>query len=66
MAAIDAARTNLSLNPELDSDKATFVEFDAVEYLQKSVEEGSSYDLIILDPPKFAPNAKSLLKATQK
>ena len=64
--AIDAASLNLSLNKNLDQKKATFIRRDAIEYMKECVNEGAEFDVIILDPPKLAPNMKSLENATSR
>jgi 23S rRNA (cytosine1962-C5)-methyltransferase len=57
--AIEAAQANLEING-LGNDRHRLVCADVFEYLQ-SVQE--SFDLIVLDPPSFAPNKRSLTKA---
>jgi 23S rRNA (cytosine1962-C5)-methyltransferase len=64
--AISSAILNLSLNPGLDSSKANFYKADAIDYMKECLSRGDEFDLIVLDPPKMAPNAKSLNNATKK
>jgi 23S rRNA G2069 N7-methylase RlmK/C1962 C5-methylase RlmI len=64
--AIDRARENLLLNENLDSSKAQFIESDAESFMQAAISRGESYDVIVLDPPKLAPNADALAKAKKK
>lgn len=41
------------------SDNITWIEEDASLFMKKAATEGKSYDIVILDPPKLAPSAKS-------
>lgn len=62
--ALDAARINLSLN-DLPSERAEWVEADVFQYLRRLRDAGRSYDLIVLDPPKFAPTAQHVERASR-
>lgn len=62
--ALDAARINLDLNG-LPSDRAEWVEADVFQYLRLLRDKGRSYDLIVLDPPKFAPTAQHVERASR-
>src|ERR1700744_1652674 len=62
--ALDAARVNLSLN-DLSSEHAEWVEADVFQYLRRLRDGGRSYDLIVLDPPKFAPTAQHVERASR-
>ncbi|MBV8656317.1 MAG: class I SAM-dependent rRNA methyltransferase [Burkholderiales bacterium] len=62
--ALAAAKLNQSLNG-LDSAAAEWVEADVFQYLRKLRDMGRSYDLIILDPPKFAPTAQHVERAAR-
>jgi 23S rRNA (cytosine1962-C5)-methyltransferase len=62
--ALDAARVNLSLN-DLPGERAEWVEADVFEYLRKLRDKARSYDLIVLDPPKFAPTAQHVERASR-
>ena len=53
--ALATARTNLALNRSLDAGRATWVEADVFSELRVLRNRGESFDLIVLDPPKFAP-----------
>jgi 23S rRNA (cytosine1962-C5)-methyltransferase len=53
--ALALARDNLALNPALDAARAEWREADAFAELRKLRDRASSFDLIVLDPPKFAP-----------
>jgi 23S rRNA (cytosine1962-C5)-methyltransferase len=62
--ALDAARVNLSLN-DLPAERAEWVEADVFQYLRLLRDKGRSYDLIVLDPPKFAPTAQHVERASR-
>lgn len=55
--ALATAARNLALNPQLDAGRADWWEDDVFEALRSLRTEGRSFDLIVLDPPKFAPSA---------
>ncbi len=66
----DAALTVAARNAELNDvqDKVRFVRADAFDFMQSELDAGAaaSYDVIVLDPPKFAPSKPSLKKALPK
>lgn len=55
--ALEAARANLARNPHLEADRAEWLEADVFKALRDFRTEGRKFDLIVLDPPKFAPSA---------
>lgn len=55
--AIEGGQRNLALNPQLDASRAEWHEGDVFEALRRFRTEGRKFDLIVLDPPKFAPSA---------
>ncbi|WP_018991864.1 class I SAM-dependent rRNA methyltransferase [Aromatoleum toluclasticum] len=55
--ALEVARRNVELNPQLDADRAEWMEADVFAALRALKAEGRTFDLIVLDPPKFAPSA---------
>jgi 23S rRNA (cytosine1962-C5)-methyltransferase len=57
-------RENVSLNT-LPADRHTTLEGDVFQLLRKFRDEARSFDLIILDPPKFAPTAAQAEKAAR-
>lgn len=61
-AAIEAVQRNFELNklPTEHRDIAT----DAFEFVEQEIIKKNKYDLVITDPPSFAPNAKSVQAAT--
>jgi len=60
--ALNMAQVNIELNGLLD-DKVRFIESDVFEFLRKTDQSEKSYDMIILDPPKFAASKAHLKKA---
>lgn len=62
--ALQLAEANLALNP-LPAERASFVEADVFKYLRLLRDQGKSFDLIILDPPKFAPTAQHVQSAAR-
>ena len=60
--ALNAAKTGVAFN-HLDRGRCKFLKKDVFAYLREQVEKGAKYDLVILDPPKFAESAANLKKA---
>ncbi len=63
-ALVTAAR-NLAHNPQLDASRAEWREDDVFQALRGFKTEGRKFDLIILDPPKFAPSAAHAERAAR-
>jgi 23S rRNA (cytosine1962-C5)-methyltransferase len=63
--ALDAARRNMTNNPQLDAERAQWLQADVFEALRTLRGEGRRFDLIILDPPKFAPSAAHVERASR-
>ncbi|MBW7982451.1 23S rRNA (cytosine(1962)-C(5))-methyltransferase RlmI [Enterobacillus tribolii] len=61
-AALDIARQNVELNG-LDLGKAEFMREDVFQLLRRYRDEGRTFDLIIMDPPKFVENKNQLAGA---
>lgn len=55
-AAIDAARRNTALNG-IDPGRVEWLSTDVFRLLREFRDRGRTFDLIVLDPPKFAPTA---------
>jgi len=55
---------NLRLNG-LDEEKASWLEGDVFQILRKLRDQGRSFDLVVLDPPKFAPTAAQVEQAAR-
>lgn len=62
--ALAMCRENCSLN-DLPMERLTTLEGDVFQLLRKFRDEARSFDLIILDPPKFAPTAAQAEKAAR-
>jgi 23S rRNA (cytosine1962-C5)-methyltransferase len=62
--ALALARQNVELNG-LDASRLTWTQEDVFSYLRRKRDAGAQYDLIILDPPKFAPSAAQADKAAR-
>ena len=55
--ALAQARANLALNSQLPAERAEWLEADVFQALRDFRKAGRTFDLIVLDPPKFAPSA---------
>ena len=62
--ALALCTENIALN-ELDVSRHSTLEGDVFHLLRKFRDEGRSFDMTILDPPKFAPTAAHAEKATR-
>jgi 23S rRNA (cytosine1962-C5)-methyltransferase len=62
--ALRIASENLARN-RLDASRAEWVEADVFQALRTLRDQGRKFDLIILDPPKFAPTAAFAEKAAR-
>lgn len=63
--ALAQARANLALNPQLPADRAEWQEADVFQALRDFRKAGRTFDLIVLDPPKFAPSAAHAERAAR-
>jgi 23S rRNA (cytosine1962-C5)-methyltransferase len=63
-AALEVAKDNLAANP-LDAARIEFRRADVFAELRKLRDGAAKFDLIILDPPKFAPAAAQVKKAAR-
>ena len=63
--ALAGARANLAMNPQLDAARAEWLEADVFDALRVFRKEGRRFDLIVLDPPKFAPSAAHAERAAR-
>lgn len=61
-SALELAKKQAQLNG-FDESKAKWIDADAFETLRQFRTEGHKFDLIVLDPPKFAPSAQHLVRA---
>lgn len=62
--ALALAQQNLQLNG-FDANQNELVEADVFKQLRKFRDEDRKYDLIVLDPPKFAPTRKQVGRAAR-
>jgi 23S rRNA (cytosine1962-C5)-methyltransferase len=62
--ALALLRENIALN-DLDANPHTALEGDVFQLLRKFRDENRSFDMIILDPPKFAPTAAQAERAAR-
>jgi 23S rRNA (cytosine1962-C5)-methyltransferase len=62
--ALALAKENVTLN-DLPADKTNFIEGDVFQLLRRFRDENRSFDMIILDPPKFAPTAAQAERAAR-
>ncbi|ELY4521651.1 23S rRNA (cytosine(1962)-C(5))-methyltransferase RlmI [Cronobacter turicensis] len=57
--ALDVAKQNVELN-QLNLSKAEFVRDDVFKLLRKYRDQGETFDVIVMDPPKFVENKSQL------
>ena len=62
--ALELAKANTALNT-CHVDESSFQQGNVFEVLRKFRDEGRSFDLVVLDPPKFAESKGSLMKAAR-
>ncbi|GAC1605479.1 MAG: 23S rRNA (cytosine(1962)-C(5))-methyltransferase RlmI [Ramlibacter sp.] len=62
--ALERARAHVDLNG-FDAARAEFVDADVNASLRRFIEEGRSFDAIVLDPPKLAPTAAHAERAAR-
>lgn len=62
--AINNARKNILIN-NLSMDHVDLIEQDVFKYLRTLRDKGEYFDLVILDPPKFAPTASQIEHAAR-
>jgi len=63
--ALALARDNLALNPQLDAARAEWLDAGVPEELRRRRDANETFDLIVLDPPKFAPSAAHVERASR-
>lgn len=63
--ALQQAAANLALNPQLAADHAEWRCANVFDELRKLKAAGETFDLIVLDPPKFAPSASHAERASR-
>ena len=63
-AALDLARKNMALNA-LDSERVEYLQADVFKQLRAFRDAARSFDLVVLDPPKFADSRQQLDRASR-
>ena len=63
--ALQMARANLARNPSLDATRAQWNEADVFAELRSLRDAGATFDMIVMDPPKFAPTAAHAERAAR-
>ncbi len=62
-SALDAARANMAANrdqPAVAQCRFSTRQGDAFEILETMAQHGDRYDVVVIDPPSFAPNERSI------
>jgi 23S rRNA (cytosine1962-C5)-methyltransferase len=62
--ALNIAHENLMLN-QLPAERVQWLEADVFQQLRKFRDRGKQFDLVVLDPPKFAPTLSQVQKASR-
>ena len=62
--AIDTLRKNIELN-KFDQSKSETIQNDVNKQLRLFKEQEEKFDIVILDPPKYAPSRSALVKASR-
>jgi 23S rRNA (cytosine1962-C5)-methyltransferase len=62
--ALELAKANTALNT-CHAEASSFIQGNVFEVLRKFRDAGRSFDLVVLDPPKFAESKGSLMKAAR-
>ncbi len=62
--AIETLKNNIALN-KLDASKQNSLQSDVNKQMRALREQGEKFDIVILDPPKYAPSRSALDKASR-
>ena len=62
--AIETLKQNITLN-KFDSGKHTAIQSDVNKQLRQFNDEGKKFDVVVLDPPKYAPSRSALDRAAR-
>jgi 23S rRNA (cytosine1962-C5)-methyltransferase len=60
LRTLELAEENVRLNNADWLERCEFIQADVFDYLRDQAAEGNQWDVVILDPPKFAQNAKQV------
>jgi 23S rRNA (cytosine1962-C5)-methyltransferase len=63
--ALALAQENVAANPALDAARCTWLAADAFATLRRLRDGARTFDLIVVDPPKFAPTAAHVERAAR-
>jgi 23S rRNA (cytosine1962-C5)-methyltransferase len=63
--ALAMAQRNLALNPQLAAERAIWHEADVFTNLRERRKADEQFDIVVLDPPKFAPSAHHAERASR-
>ena len=63
-AALELARENHRLNG-FDDSAAEWIQADGFDYLRACVQQNETFDIVVLDPPKFAPGKAQVRRAAR-
>lgn len=64
-AALELAKQNAELNFPASQSLFNYLDADVFQFLRKCRDEGRTFDLIVLDPPKFAAVKSQVMKAAR-
>ncbi len=67
-AALELAESNFKLNgynPAKHGETVEFIQADGFDYLHHCVSQGETFDLVVLDPPKFAQQKRQVQRAAR-
>ncbi|MYH66949.1 MAG: class I SAM-dependent rRNA methyltransferase [Chloroflexi bacterium] len=62
--ALELAEANTALN-KIPAASAEFIQADAFDYLRHCVDSGEQFDMVVLDPPKFAARKGQIQRAAR-
>ncbi len=62
--AVNTLKENVALN-QFDLNKVSAITSDVNKQLRKFREDGETFDIVVLDPPKYAPSRSSLDRASR-
>ncbi|QCP51438.1 class I SAM-dependent rRNA methyltransferase [Trinickia violacea] len=62
--ALALAKENVAAN-DFDASRAEWLDADAFKTLRRLYDEGERFDLVVLDPPKFAPSREHVDRAAR-